>query len=206
MTYLISYNNATYEIELIRKKGLRYIHYSLPNESNYIRVTIPYHAPNDYVLSITKKRLPGLVKLAEKENSAKKIESFYFLGEKKEETIDLSQIKPQCLDIIKSRVDYYFNLMGVDKPYKVKIRDMKTRLGTNSRRTYTLDFALCLFRYPLEVIDAIVIHELAHHFYFDHSKKFYEVVYRYMDKQTYKYYLKLIRDKKYDRSYILERK
>ena len=33
--------------------------------------------------------------------------------------------------------------------------------------------------FPKEVIDTVVVHELCHHFRFDHSPKFYALVYTY---------------------------
>ena len=206
MDNLYSYNNITYNIEIKRKKGCRSIYFRLSPNSNVVRVSAPYYVSNEKIIESTIKRIPLLVDNAKKMGEMDDLESHYFLGEKKDDVVDLSILKDECLDILNKKVSYYSTLMGVSRNYKVKIRDMKTRLGTNSRRTYSLDFAYILFRFPLEVMDSIIIHELAHHFEFNHSKKFYDVVYKYMDEPTYKYYLYLIRKRKYDRSYLLERK
>ncbi len=56
---------------------------------------------------------------------------------------------------------------------------MKTRWGTNSKKTHTLTFSMMLIHYDEEVIDSVIVHELAHYFYFDHSKNFYNVVRKY---------------------------
>ena len=69
--------------------------------------------------------------------------------------------------------------MGVTSPYRVRTAKLKSRYGSNSRRTHKLSFASSLIHYPVEVIDSVVVHELAHHFVFDHSKSFYNVVLRY---------------------------
>ncbi|MCD8204801.1 MAG: M48 family metallopeptidase [Coprobacillus sp.] len=89
------------------------------------------------------------------------------------------ELKALLLKIINSRVTYYEKLMGIVDPYKVRVREMKTRWGTNSKKTHTLTFSMMLIHYDEEVIDSVIVHELAHYFYFDHSKNFYNVVYKY---------------------------
>lgn len=64
-------------------------------------------------------------------------------------------------------------------PNNVRVRKMKTRYGSNSKKTKTICLNLELVHYELEIINAIVIHELAHCLVFDHSKKFYDVIYQY---------------------------
>lgn len=82
-------------------------------------------------------------------------------------------------EVLEQRVRFYEEKMQIRSPYRVRIRNMKTRYGTNSRKTHTLTFALLLVHYPLSVIDAIVVHELAHDRHFDHSDAFYQEVYTY---------------------------
>lgn len=64
-------------------------------------------------------------------------------------------------------------------PNNIRVRKMKSRYGSNSKRTRTVCFNLELLHYDREVIEAIVVHELAHCLVFDHSKRFYDIVYRY---------------------------
>ena len=82
------------------------------------------------------------------------------------------------LNYLVGRVRYYENIMQL-KPHNVRVRKMNTRYGSNSKRTRTLSFALKLHHYSGDIIDAIVVHELAHSIHFDHSKAFYQVVYKY---------------------------
>ncbi len=90
----------------------------------------------------------------------------------------LVKVRPTYLNIINERVRHYEGVMNTKK-HLVKVRKMTTRLGTNSKRTNTLTFSMYLIHFPMEVIDSVIIHELAHDYYFDHSNKFYEVVYKY---------------------------
>ncbi|NCA97196.1 MAG: DUF45 domain-containing protein [Bacteroidia bacterium] len=77
------------------------------------------------------------------------------------------------------RVRLYEKIMGIKVPYQIKVRDMKTRFGTNSRKTHALSFQLRLIHFSPKIIDAIVIHELAHDRHFDHGRKFYDELYKY---------------------------
>lgn len=77
------------------------------------------------------------------------------------------------------RVRYYEQVMGIRRPYQIKVRDMKTRFGTNSRKTHALTFQLRLIHFAPDIIDAIVIHELAHDQHFDHGREFYKQLYQY---------------------------
>ncbi|MDY0345340.1 MAG: YgjP-like metallopeptidase domain-containing protein [Bacilli bacterium] len=82
-------------------------------------------------------------------------------------------------DYFTERVRHYELIMRIRKPYEIKVRDMKTRYGTNSRKTHALSFQLRLIHFHPEVIDAIVIHELAHDRYFNHGEAFYRELYKY---------------------------
>ena len=80
---------------------------------------------------------------------------------------------------INEELDYYKNIMNIPVDYKIHIKNVKTILGSNSLKTKSLTFSIILIHYPLVVIDSIVVHELAHYFYRNHSKNFYNVVYKY---------------------------
>lgn len=89
------------------------------------------------------------------------------------------KIKSLAVDIITDRVRYYEKLMDIKPAYKVSIKKMTSRYGSNSRRTHSLSFSLTLIHYPISVIDAVVVHELAHHRQFNHSKAFYDEINKY---------------------------
>lgn len=89
------------------------------------------------------------------------------------------RLKSLALQVFQDRVRYYENKMGITNPYKVKVHKTVSRYGSNAKRTHTLSFSLTLIHYPLSVIDAVVVHELAHDRYFDHSPSFYKEVLTY---------------------------
>lgn len=93
------------------------------------------------------------------------------------------------LSYLKQLVEYYSYIMNVPL-YNVKVKKMKTRIGSNSLQTKTLSFSLDLMQYSSGVIESVVVHELAHILVYNHSKEFYNVVYKYCP--DYDYYRKKI--------------
>ncbi len=89
------------------------------------------------------------------------------------------KLKKWFLPYITNRVRYYEQVMEIKKPYSVHVRKMTTRYGSNSSQTHSLSFSMILLHYSREVIDSVIVHELAHDKVRDHSKKFYDVVYKY---------------------------
>ena len=83
------------------------------------------------------------------------------------------------LVLIEKRHRYYENIMGIDKPYKVRVRKMRTRYGSNASHTHSITYSLILMHYSVDVIDSVIVHELAHDKVRNHSEKFYNVVYKY---------------------------
>jgi predicted metal-dependent hydrolase len=89
------------------------------------------------------------------------------------------QLKKYARRIFTNELLKYEELMGIKDHYQLKIRDMKTRFGSNSKLTHSISLQLSLIHYSLDIIDSVIVHELAHYFYFDHSQRFYNVVYKY---------------------------
>lgn len=78
--------------------------------------------------------------------------------------------------ILRDRVEYYSIIMGIKTKYDLHVKNVKTIYGSNSLTTKSLTFNSVLIHYSLDIIDSVVVHELAHDFVRNHSKKFYDVV------------------------------
>lgn len=104
---------------------------------------------------------------------------------KKEMIIDW--YKNQSMNILKERLDYYADLIGVE--YKsFNISDAQTRWGScGAKNTINLSWRLSMC--PLSVIDYVVVHELSHINYKNHSKEFWirvkTVLPNFKDQQTW---------------------
>lgn len=83
-------------------------------------------------------------------------------------------LRQQAKEILPQRVAYYSRLMGVS-PTGIKITAAKKRFGSCNGKN-SICFSLYLMQYPQEAIDYVVVHELAHIRYHNHSKEFYRFV------------------------------
>lgn len=64
------------------------------------------------------------------------------------------------------------------QPNKVKIKRLKRTLGI-CHKNKDISLSLFLLKYPSEVIEMVVYHELVHLIHFNHSKSFYECLAKY---------------------------
>ncbi len=90
----------------------------------------------------------------------------------------LSWLKKEALGFFKERTDYWQTVMGV-RATSVKISGAKKKWGSCSadnelRFTYRLAYA------PTEMIDYVVVHELSHIRYKNHSAGFWQEVKKYL--------------------------
>lgn len=90
----------------------------------------------------------------------------------------IKEVKKWFLGYLKQRTAQYEKEMNVGQ-YKVKLKDMKSRYGSNSKQTKTISYSSILLHYSEEIIDSVIVHELAHALVFNHSDKFYQVVLKY---------------------------
>ena len=82
--------------------------------------------------------------------------------------------KARALEVISERVKQYSAQYNFT-PKQIKISSAKTRWGSCSSNG-TLNFTWRLVMAPLDVIDYVVVHELAHLRVKNHSSKFWDVV------------------------------
>ena len=85
--------------------------------------------------------------------------------------------KQQALKIISERLKYYSQLSGI-RYNSLKITSARKRWGSCSL-IGKLNFSFRLIMAPMEVINYVVIHELAHIIEHNHSKNFWKLVSQY---------------------------
>lgn len=83
----------------------------------------------------------------------------------------IAELKRSAKILLPERVNYYSKIMGVE-PTGIKITSAQKRFGSCSTKN-SICFSYILMLYPQEAIDYVVVHELAHIRFHNHSKDFY---------------------------------
>ena len=86
----------------------------------------------------------------------------------------IRELADQALKVIPERVRYYAPLVGVTYG-RITIRNQKTRWGSCSAKG-NLNFNCLLMLMPEEILDYVVVHELAHRVEMNHSPAFWQIV------------------------------
>lgn len=81
-------------------------------------------------------------------------------------------------DVVNERLAYYSSIIGVSYN-DVRIKEQKTRWGSCSGKG-NLNFNWKLVTAPMEILDYVIIHELCHLRFLNHSKQFWHMVEMYM--------------------------
>ena len=90
----------------------------------------------------------------------------------------IKKMRKVFLNYMQARTEAFANSMKCPH-YNVKVRQMKSRYGSNNKAKKTITYSLTLIHYSAAIIDSVVVHELAHCFVYNHSDSFYRVVYKY---------------------------
>lgn len=183
-----------YIVNVTYKSGMRYIRYSF-RDGQFV-VSCPHFTSTRSIIRGLEKHFKSLI---DKNVSSKaEGENFIYIfgyryeingsgsiplsnGEKLEYK-DMDDLKKKITKWFKGyleyRTYYYEQLMKTDH-YKVHLKKMSSRYGSNSLKTHSISYSTLLIHYSKEIIDAIIVHELAHHFQRNHSSNFYKIIYQY---------------------------
>ena len=85
-----------------------------------------------------------------------------------------ARLKTLAKEVIPPRVAHYGSIMGIVHT-SVKITSAKTRFGSCSAKN-GLCFSWRLMQYPMEAVDYVVVHELAHIVHKSHGKACYALI------------------------------
>ncbi len=200
MNYKIDDYDVTIKIEKKKIKNT----YIRVKENNIIHVTTSYLVTNKQILKLIEKNKKYILNCLNKlEKKQEKNQKFYLWGKpyeviiiptSKEVTISDTIITPSLITLEKwlkkeiekvfnQQLDYWYKKYQEKIPYpKLKIRKMKTRWGVCNRKNNTITLNSELVRYNRECLDYVIVHELSHFVFFDHSKSFWNQVNKYYPK------------------------
>ena len=78
------------------------------------------------------------------------------------------------------RINYWYSIFEENiPPSTLKIRNMKTRWGVCNIKRKNVTLNLLLSNYDVKYLDYVIVHELCHFIYPNHSKEFWNLVKKY---------------------------
>lgn len=169
-------------IKIIRS-GRKSLSLSVDDELNVV-VRAPYSANDSLINDFVSKNSQWISKAIERKKA--------YLSRVNITDNEVESLIRQGKDIIPKRVDYFSSIMNI-YPTGIKITKAKKRFGSCNQKN-SLCFSCFLMQYPLEAVDYVVVHELAHIRHHNHSAEFYSLIRRYMP--DYKQREKLLKEPK----------
>ena len=196
---VFNYKNKDYEIEVIRKDNKNtYVRY----RDNKIYVTTNYFTSNKYLSKLINDNYKAIAKMIDRSEKKSKDSNLFLLFGKyyeiiygdfkndiilEENIIKALNEKVLCnwLDkyihtIFYNHLMFWYDNFEENIPIPtLKIRKMKTRWGVCNTRKHNITLNFELYRYDLECLDYVIIHELSHLIEGNHSKNFWKIVEKY---------------------------
>ena len=139
---------------------------------NRVLVKAPYGTSERTVQEFLLSKKDWITKHLEKQNREE--EKAAALGVLSDE--EIRKIKRQAKKIIPERVAYWAEKIGVTYG-RIAIRLQSSRWGSCAQNG-NLNFNCLLVLMPQEILDSVVVHELCHRKHMNHSKEFYNEIYR----------------------------
>jgi len=194
---LFTYNNKTYDVVIEKKRGNRNTYIRVKKDLK-VHVTTNYFTPNFSIEKLIRDNYEKICDMIDiQETKARNNSGFFYLG--KQYTIvyrDSKKIefmgdkvfvpqdfdpdkwyKKQAKDLFLERLDYNYEKYSRKIPYpKLRIRKMTSRWGVCNINTHIITLNLELIKRDICYLDYVIIHEMTHLVYGDHSSSFWKVV------------------------------
>lgn len=194
---VVEYNNKRYEVEVVRKNN-KNIYIRVKNDK--VIITCNYFTTEKYIKKLLKDNYSSIIKMIEKDNVRKeKQEKFYLFGKvydivygfkefeiknNKIYVLDKTKLDKYLSNYIKEvfteRLNYWYDAYEENIPVpNLKIRKMSTRWGVCNLKNRNVTLNYELYKYDMECLDYVIIHELSHFLYPNHQKEFWNQVSKY---------------------------
>lgn len=191
------YNDSLYNISIVRKNNKNtYIRV----KNNEIYVTTSYFSTDKSIYKLINENRDAIIKMIDKSNK-KEDNSFKIFGKRyiivygenfKEVEISdniicanddkmLNKYMSKYINnVYGERLDYWYNRFEEKIPVpNLKIRKMSSRWGVCNLRNKNVTLNLELFKYDIKCLDYVIVHELSHFIFPNHSKDFWNLVGKY---------------------------
>lgn len=177
--YQFNYEGTVYEVPVTYKRQRNlYVRF----RNGKFSASAPSLCLERTVIDFINKSLPKLIKRDQKKRPIEPAigdNYFYLLGDKIEGNVNDKELRKFALKTFTELTRNFEKIMGIKKPYNVRVRKMNTRFGSNSSYTHTITYSLDLIHFSKDIISSVVIHELCHDSYRNHQKGFYNCLTKY---------------------------
>lgn len=192
-----AYNNKTYDIVIEKKKGTRNTYIRVKKDLK-IHVTTNYFSSTHSIEKLIRENYDRICDMIDiQETKARNNSGFFYLG--KQYTIvygDSKKVefmgdkvyvphdfdvdawyKKQAKTLFLERLNENYEKYSRNIPYpKLRIRKMTSRWGVCNTRSHVITLNLELIKRDICYLDYVIIHEMTHLVYGDHSTRFWKVV------------------------------
>ena len=191
------YDDYEYDI-VINKKRTTKNTYIRVNSDLEIVVSCNTFTPNIFIKNLIKNNTNNIIKMIEtQKNKKKNNDGFFYLGNRYEIIYkDIKDIefdgdivyishdfdidkwyKKQAKKLFLERLDFNYDKYTRKIPYpKLRIRKMTTRWGVCNIKTHVITLNLELIKRDIKYLDYVIVHELSHLLYANHSRDFWDCV------------------------------
>lgn len=190
-------NEEEMEVIITRKRSNKNTYLRVKSDKK-IYVTTNYFTTDKYILKLINDNKEFIIKSINRIKKQQKYEDkFYYLGNKYDivysniddiiigedkifinKKMDLNKwLKRESNDIFKEELDKIYKVFPNDIPYpSLTIRNMKTRWGVCNTKTKRVTLNFSLIKRDIKYLDYVIVHELSHLVYPNHSKEFWNLV------------------------------
>ena len=178
MNFTITIDSREINVKLINKKNVRHCYLRIL-ENNLLQITANRYFTKNDALELIENKKNWLKKHLSKASKNLKTGEYLYLGEvykskfMSQEDI-LEFYKEKAPEVITPLVEKHSKRMNLF-PSSLKYRNNKSRWGSCSYKN-AVNLNINLLKFPLEVIEYVIIHELSHIEHKNHSKKFWNLV------------------------------
>ena len=190
------YKDKSYEIEIIRKNNKNTY---LRVKDNKIIVTTGYFTSVRQISNLIENNTGFINKLLDKNINKLLDDTFKLFGKSydiiygpfdteingdkiytKDDKSFNKFFTKYIFNVYSERLDYWYNKFEENIPYpNLKIRKMTSRWGVCNIKNHNVTLNLELSKYDIIALDYVIVHELSHFIYPNHSKYFWSLVSKY---------------------------
>ena len=193
----VNINDKLYNVEIIKKRTNRNT-YIRVKEDLTIYVTTNSLISDRKIEKIINENISSIIKMiARQEKKSINKNYFWYLGKKydvvytsdKDLVLGSAKVfipkgfnidkwyKKQASTLFLERLRFNYNIFSEKIPYpSLTIRKMTSRWGVCNTRLKRVTLNLELIKKDISCLDYVIMHELSHFIYHDHSKKFWTLV------------------------------